>query len=127
MKSACVCLKDVSMRFEESLALHDINLEVCEGEFFSLLGPSGCGKTTTLRIIGGFLQPTKGKIFIDNLLVNDVPPNLRNVNTVFQNYAIFPHMNVFENMAFGLKLRRYSKSEIVHTYFLDDEIVQEIV
>ena len=111
MNSACVCLEHVSMQFTECRALQDINLEICEGEFFSLLGPSGCGKTTTLRILGGFLQPTEGKVIIDNLLANDVPPNLRNVNTVFQNYAIFPHMTVFENVAYPLMVKKVPKDE----------------
>jgi spermidine/putrescine transport system ATP-binding protein len=84
-------------------AVDDIDLSVASGEFFSLLGPSGCGKTTTLRLIAGFEEPTSGRIMLDGVDVSAVPPHKRNVNTVFQSYALFPFMSVFENVAFGLR------------------------
>jgi len=92
--------------------LYDINLEVREGEFLTLLGPSGCGKTTLLRLISGFEEPTRGTIFIDQKNVRGLPPHHRHVNTVFQSYALFPHMNVFNNIAFGLRCQHVSTTEI---------------
>src|SRR5712692_7987381 len=97
-------LVSLSKRFVE-LAVDDVSLIVSSGEFFSLLGPSGCGKTTTLRLIAGFEQPTSGHVLLDGVNVSNVPPNKRNVNTVFQSYALFPFLNVFENVAFGLRNR----------------------
>jgi spermidine/putrescine transport system ATP-binding protein len=94
------------------VAVDHIDLEVHDGEFFSLLGPSGCGKTTTLRMIGGFEQPTSGKIELDGQDVTWLPPYKRNVNTVFQNYALFPHLTIFDNVAFGLRRRRVPESEV---------------
>ncbi len=96
----------------EVIAVKDLNLEVEEGEFLTLLGPSGCGKTTTLRMIGGFEVPTKGRILIENEDVTDLPPNKRNTAMVFQSYALFPHMTVFENIAYGLKIKKVPKDEI---------------
>ena len=92
--------------------LYDINLEVREGEFLTLLGPSGCGKTTLLRLISGFEEPTQGSIFIDNKEVSGLPPHQRHVHTVFQSYALFPHMTVFENVAFGLRCQKVANAEI---------------
>ena len=92
--------------------LHDINLEVRNGEFLTLLGPSGCGKTTLLRLISGFEEPTKGKVFIGDKDVSGLPPHRRHVHTVFQNYALFPHMTVFENVAFGLRCQKLAEAEI---------------
>jgi len=92
--------------------LHNIDLEVRNGEFLTLLGPSGCGKTTLLRLISGFEEPTQGKVFIDNKDVSGLPPHRRHVHTVFQNYALFPHMTVFENVAFGLRCQKCSEAEI---------------
>jgi len=92
--------------------LHDINLEVREGEFLTLLGPSGCGKTTLLRLISGFEEPTSGSILIDNHEVSGLPPHQRHVHTVFQSYALFPHMTVFENVAFGLRCQKVAENEI---------------
>ena len=112
MADICVRLEKVSKQYPGCLALEDISLSILEGEFFSLLGPSGCGKTTTLRIIAGFEQPTTGEVFLDEVMVNGLPPNYRNVNTVFQNYAIFPHMSVYENVAYPLKIKKLSKGEI---------------
>jgi len=105
------------MAFDGEYVLNDINLYFNDKEFLTLLGPSGCGKTTTLRIIGGFLKPTSGDVYFDGVRINDVPPHKRAVNTIFQKYALFPHLNVFENIAFGLKLqrnegRKLSKPEI---------------
>ncbi len=94
------------------LAVDHIDLEVNEGEFFSLLGPSGCGKTTTLRMIGGFEQPTSGRVELQGRDVTWLPPYQRNVNTVFQNYALFPHLSIFENVAFGLRRRKVSNAEV---------------
>jgi spermidine/putrescine transport system ATP-binding protein len=101
----------LTKRFDET-AVDGIDLTVPSGEFFSLLGPSGCGKTTTLRLIAGFEQPTSGKILLDAADVSGVPPHKRNVNTVFQNYALFPFLSVFDNVAFGLRHRSLSKAEI---------------
>jgi spermidine/putrescine transport system ATP-binding protein len=98
-----VRLVDVVKKFGETVAVDSINLEVRDGEFFSLLGPSGCGKTTTLRMIGGFEEPTSGLIELQGQDVTWLPPFKRNVNTVFQNYALFPHLTIFENVAFGLR------------------------
>ena len=101
-----VQLVDVTKRFGETIAVDQVNLDIKEGEFFTLLGPSGCGKTTTLRLIAGFYTPDEGKIFFGERLINPVPPFKRNTGMVFQNYAIFPHMNVFNNVAYGLKTRK---------------------
>jgi spermidine/putrescine transport system ATP-binding protein len=95
----------------EVTAVRQIDLGIRPGEFFTLLGPSGCGKTTTLRLIAGFESVTSGQVFIQNRLMNDVPPNRRPVNTVFQNYALFPHLNVTQNVAFGLAVRRVPRAE----------------
>ena len=105
------------MAFDEEVVLNNMNLHINDKEFLTLLGPSGCGKTTTLRIIGGFQKPTSGDVFFDGVRINDVPPHKRMVNTVFQKYALFTHLNVFDNVAFGLKLQRpdgnkLEKSEI---------------
>ena len=94
------------MAFDDDVVLNNINLYINDKEFLTLLGPSGCGKTTTLRIIGGFLKPTSGDVFFDGVRINDVPPHKRMVNTIFQKYALFTHLNVFDNVAFGLRLQR---------------------
>jgi spermidine/putrescine transport system ATP-binding protein len=101
----------LSKRFSE-IAVDNIDLTVASGEFFSLLGPSGCGKTTTLRLIAGFEQPTSGRILLDGVDVSDVPPHRRNVNTVFQSYALFPFLDVRDNVAFGLRNRKVAKAEL---------------
>ena len=101
-----IVIKNVTKVFEDGVTvLDDINLSVKRGAFVTLLGPSGCGKTTLLRMIAGFTSPTKGEIFIENKPITDVPPYKRPVNTVFQKYALFPHLNVFKNVAYGLKLK----------------------
>ena len=105
-------LFDVSKDYEGDAALKHINLYVKDGEFLTLLGPSGCGKTTMLRIIAGFVLPTSGRVLLDGMDMANIPPYKRRVNTVFQKYALFPHLNVFDNVAFGLKIRKVGKSEI---------------
>ena len=110
--AADVDLQDVSKVFDDVVAVNNVNLHIQQGEFFSLLGPSGCGKTTTLRMIAGFELPTSGEIFIDGKPMGGTPPFQRNVNTVFQSYALFPHMTVAENIAFGLQMKRVAKAEI---------------
>jgi spermidine/putrescine transport system ATP-binding protein len=100
------------MAFDGEIVLNAINLTIHDKEFLTLLGPSGCGKTTTLRIIGGFETPTSGDVFFDGARINDLPPYKRRVNTVFQKYALFPHLNVFENVAFGLRIAKMAEPEI---------------
>ena len=107
-----VKLEDIVVVYDDEQVLKSINLDINDKEFITLLGPSGCGKTTTLRIIGGFATPTSGKVFFDGKLINDIPPNKRQVNTVFQKYALFPHLNVYENIAFGLRLKKLPEKEI---------------
>jgi spermidine/putrescine transport system ATP-binding protein len=111
---ADVRLDSVTKRFGDFVAVDDMSLEIPRGEFFSLLGPSGCGKTTTLRMIGGFEEVTEGKIFLGDTEVTDLPPFKRATNTVFQSYALFPHLSVFENIAFGLRRRGTPTNEIRH-------------
>ena len=106
MSKELIRLSDCVMAYDDGVVLDHINLYINDQEFLTLLGPSGCGKTTTLRIIGGFLSPTSGDVFFDGVRINDVPPHRRAVNTVFQKYALFPHLNVFENVAFGLRIPR---------------------
>lgn len=105
-------LKNINKSFDGTAALKDINFYIKENEFITLLGPSGCGKTTTLRIIGGFEECDSGDLFFEGERINDVPPHKRRVNTVFQRYALFPNMNVYENIAFGLKIKKKSKDYI---------------
>ncbi len=105
-------LKNVSKSFDGQKVLDNINLYICDNEFLTLLGPSGCGKTTTLRIIGGFEFADEGDVIFLGDRINDVPPHKRNVNTVFQRYALFPHLNVFENVAFPLREKKVPKAEI---------------
>jgi spermidine/putrescine transport system ATP-binding protein len=111
MAGGRVELISLTKRFTE-IAVDSIDLTIASGEFFSLLGPSGCGKTTTLRLIAGFEQPTAGRILLDDVDVSSIPPHKRNVNTVFQSYALFPFLTVFDNVAFGLHNRRVDKKEI---------------
>ena len=108
---AAITLRGVTKRYGGHLALKPIDLEIAEGEFFCLLGPSGCGKTTTLNLIGGFVAPTAGEILIREQRVDRLPPHRRSVNTVFQSYALFPHMTVRDNVGFGLKMARVPSSE----------------
>jgi spermidine/putrescine transport system ATP-binding protein len=105
-------LANIVKRFGDIVAVNNVSLKISDGEFFSLLGPSGCGKTTTLRIIGGFETPTEGEVLIKGEPMQMIPPFRRPVNTVFQNYALFPHMNIFQNVAFGLQMKKVPKAEI---------------
>ncbi|MFS0655359.1 ABC transporter ATP-binding protein [Bacillus sp. 179-C3.3 HS] len=105
-------LDHISQHFGEQIALHDVSLTVNEGEFFSLLGPSGCGKSTLLNIIGGFLEPTNGMVYIGGQNVTSLPPYQRKTGMVFQSYALFPHLTVFDNVAYGLKVQKRKKAEI---------------
>jgi spermidine/putrescine transport system ATP-binding protein len=113
MSKELVRLTDLCMTFGDEVILDHLNLYINDHEFLTLLGPSGCGKTTTLRIIGGFQTPTSGDVFFDGVRINDVPPHQRKVNTVFQKYALFPHLDVYENVAFGLRIAKcYTEQEI---------------
>ncbi len=110
-KSELIRLSGVVKKFDDEVILKSLDLSVDDGEFVTLLGPSGCGKTTTLRLIGGFEKPDEGDIFFGSQRINDVPPNKRNINTVFQKYALFPHLNVEQNIAFGLNIRKVDRKE----------------
>ena len=105
-------LRHATKRYRDTVALNDVSLSIDKGEFFCLLGPSGCGKTTTLNLIGGFIPMSQGELLIEGRTVNDLPPHKRNVNTVFQNYALFPHMTVAQNVAFGLRMEKLSGTEV---------------
>lgn len=110
--NALIQFRNIVMSFQDQLVLKNINLDIEEKEFVTLLGPSGCGKTTLLRILGGFLEPTEGKVIFDGVDTAKLPPHKRELNTVFQKYALFPHMNVYENIAFGLKIKKMSRDVI---------------
>ena len=107
-----VRLERVTKMFADVAAVDDLSLDIEVGEFFSMLGPSGCGKTTTLRMIGGFEDPTYGTVYLGGRDVTDLPPYKRDVNTVFQSYALFPHLDVYENVAFGLRRKKVDKGEL---------------
>ena len=113
MAKGDISLKNVSKYFGNTIAVDNVSLDIQSGEFFSLLGPSGCGKTTTLRMIGGFEHPNAGDIYINNQLMEQTPPFQRDVNTVFQNYALFPHKSVAQNIAFGIQMKGFAKQEII--------------
>ena len=112
MSKELIRLRDLCMAFDDEPVLDHINLYINDKEFLTLLGPSGCGKTTTLRIIGGFATPTSGDVLFDGVRINDVPPYQRQINTVFQKYALFPHLNVYVNIAFGLRMQKLPEAEI---------------
>ncbi|MCD8144561.1 MAG: ABC transporter ATP-binding protein [Oscillospiraceae bacterium] len=112
MSKDLIRLVNIVMKFDEDVILNSINLDIKDSEFLTLLGPSGCGKTTTLRIIGGFQEPTSGDVFFEEKRINGVPPHKRKVNTVFQKYALFTHMNIYENVAFGLRISKTPEAEI---------------
>ncbi len=107
-----IALKNISVEFDGEKVLDDLNLSIRDGEFVTLLGSSGCGKTTTLRLIAGFLEPDSGEVFFDGKSMNGVPPYKREVNTIFQRYALFPHYNVYENIAYGLRVRKVPEKQI---------------
>lgn len=111
-KNVIIELKNISVSFGDETILKDLNLYIRDGEFITLLGPSGCGKTTTLRIIAGFLEPDSGEVIFEGKCINGVPAHERQVNTIFQRYALFPHLNVYENIAFGLRLRKMPEQQI---------------
>ena len=110
-ENAVISLRNIKVDFDGEPVLKGINLDIMDKEFITFLGPSGCGKTTTLRIIGGFVKPKEGDVFFDGVRINDLPPYKRQVNTVFQRYALFPHLNVYENVEFGLKVARIPEKE----------------
>ena len=112
MNLSLITLEKINVSFDGEVILKDFNLSIKEGEFVTLLGPSGCGKTTTLRIIAGFLTPDSGNVFFKEKNINKVPAHKREVNTIFQKYALFPHLNVYENVAFGLRIQKKSEAEI---------------
>ena len=112
MKKKIVEFKNINKSYEDVVAVNNFNLEIYEGEFLTLLGPSGCGKTTSLRILAGFEKPSKGEIYLDEDQINEIPSYQRPINMVFQNYALFPHMNIFDNVAYGLRQKKISKEEI---------------
>ena len=114
MSQPLIDLQHISKSFDSELILDDLNLSIKENSFVTLLGPSGCGKTTTLRILGGFTTPDSGKVLFDGQDITKLPPNKRQLNTVFQKYALFPHMSIAENIAFGLKIKNKPKSYIDH-------------
>ena len=110
-KNALISLRGIRVDFDDEPVLKGIDLDIIDKEFITFLGPSGCGKTTTLRIIGGFIQPKEGDVFFGGVRINDLPPYKREVNTVFQRYALFPHLNVYENVEFGLKIAKVPEKE----------------
>ena len=110
-KNALISLRGIRVDFYDEPVLKGIDLDIMDKEFITFLGPSGCGKTTTLRIIGGFIQPKEGDVFFGGVRINDLPPYKREVNTVFQRYALFPHLNVYENVEFGLKIAKVPEKE----------------
>ena len=116
MAKELIRLEHISKSFDKTLVLDDLNLSIHENSFVTLLGPSGCGKTTTLRIIGGFEKPDAGRVIFDGKDITDLPPNERSLNTVFQKYALFTHMNIADNIAFGLKIRKKDKA------YIDDKV-----
>ncbi len=115
MSDVLLSLRDISVSFDNDLILNHINLDIRDKEFVTLLGPSGCGKTTTLRIIGGFVTPDTGVVTFKDQVLNDVPAYKRPINTIFQKYALFPHLNVYENVAFGLRIQKKPEKEIKAT------------
>src|ERR1700683_271484 len=107
-----VVIRNLNKMYNEAHAVKDVNLEIRDKEFMVLVGPSGCGKTTTLRMVAGLESITSGQVLIGDVVVNELPPMDRDIAMVFQNYALYPHMSVYDNMAFGLKMRKFEKPEI---------------
>ena len=122
-KKVLIELKNISKKFDEDLIVDDLNLSIYENEFLTLLGPSGCGKTTTLRMIAGFEKPNEGEIIINGKIFNEMPPFARPINTVFQRYALFPHLNVLGNVAFGLNNRKHSQ---LVEFFGEEKLMAEL-
>ena len=112
MNDIIISLQNICAEYDGEKVIENMNLDIRDHEFVTFLGPSGCGKTTTLRIIGGFVEPTEGDVFFEGKKINEVPPYKRNVNTVFQRYALFPHLDVYDNIAFGLRLKKTPKEQI---------------
>ncbi len=112
MKDVIISLKDITVSFDREPVLKNFDLDIRDGEFVTLLGPSGCGKTTVLRTIGGFITPNAGEVFFNGQNITALPPHKRPVNTIFQRYALFPHLNVYDNIAFGMRLKKKSEKEI---------------
>ena len=112
MSEHIIDLYNITKSYGDTEVIKDLTLYIRKNEFLTLLGPSGCGKTTTLRIIGGFEQPDSGRIFFNNVDITDVPPHKRPINTVFQKYSLFPHMNIYENIAFGLRIKKMKETDI---------------
>ena len=110
-QNTLISLRNITVAFDGEIVLDHLNLDIQDKEFVTLLGPSGCGKTTTLRIIGGFVEPSGGDVFFEGKRINDLPPYKRHVNTVFQRYALFPHLNVYENVEFGLKISKLPEAQ----------------
>ncbi len=115
MKEPIISLSNITVSFDGEPVVKDFNLQIRDGEFVTFLGPSGCGKTTVLRTIGGFIKPDKGDVYFEGKKINDLPPHKRPVNTIFQRYALFPHLNVYDNIAFGMRLKKKSEAEIKKT------------
>ena len=124
LSNSIITFKNIVKRYDDETILKDISFEIEAGKFYTLLGPSGCGKTTILRIIAGFTEASEGDVYFEGKRINDIPANQRQVNTVFQDYALFPHMNVFENVAFGLKIKKLPKDEIAKKLTEDLRLVQ---
>ena len=114
MSKSIIKFENIYKNFNNTHVLNDVSFEIEEGRFYTLLGPSGCGKRTILKLIAGFETPTSENIYFNDKIINQIPANNRNVNTVFQDYALFPHLNVFENVAFGLKIKKLNKKDIQH-------------
>ena len=113
-KKVIIELQDIVKSYDDEVIVNHLNLQIYENEFLTLLGPSGCGKTTTLRMIGGFETPDEGRIILNDKIINDIPAYARPINTVFQKYALFPHLNVLENVVFGLKNSSYERKVSLH-------------
>ena len=114
-ETSIIRLENITVSFDGEQVLKNLNLSIRDGEFVTLLGPSGCGKTTTLRIIGGFVKPDAGDVFFNGKKINNLPPHKREVNTIFQKYALFPHLNVYDNVAFGMRVHKKSEKQVEKT------------
>ena len=115
MENSIISLKDIAVSYDGEQVLSGFSLDIRDGEFVTLLGPSGCGKTTVLRTIGGFIRPDSGEVFFNGENITALPPHKREVNTIFQKYALFPHLNVYDNIAFGMRLKGKSEKEVKAT------------